>query len=119
MIEDQNSPSVTMSLVELKGLMAETVKEAARAALKEDKEKLASQSQAASCTFGARGIIHKLQLTIGTNAGPRSSAGHKNKLSRQHAFACSYICTGVGIATQRAAMRRRRLDAYNQRQSRL
>ena len=62
MIEDQNSPSVTMPLVELKGLMAETAKEAARAALKEDKEKLASQCQAISCTFGARGIIHNCSL---------------------------------------------------------
>ena len=90
-MEDQDSPSVTMSLAELKGLMAETAKEAARAALKEDQEKLASQSQAASGTFGAREIIHKLQPTIGTNAGQRSNAGHNNKLSRQHACACDYI----------------------------
>ena len=76
MVEDQDSPSVTMSLAEHKGLMAETSKEATRAALKEDQEKLASQSQAASDTFGARGIIHKVQPTIGTNAEQRSSVGH-------------------------------------------
>ena len=54
-MEDQDSPLVTMSLAELKGLMTETAKEAARAALKEDQEKLAAQSQAASGTFGAKG----------------------------------------------------------------
>ena len=54
---------MTMSLAELKGLVAETAKEAARDALKEDQEKLASQPRAASGMFGARGILHKLQPT--------------------------------------------------------
>ena len=57
---------MTMSLAELKGLMAETAKEAARAALKEDQEKLASQSQAASeQTLGAlsaASAIHGVSL---------------------------------------------------------
>ena len=92
-MEDQDSPSVTMSLAELKGLMAETAKEAAWAALKEDLEKLASQSQAASGTFGAREIIHKLQPTIGTNAGQRSSAGHNNK-------AGFTICKRLSVASR-------------------
>ena len=62
-MEDKDSPSVTVSLAVLKGLIAETAEEASRAALKEEQEKLASQPQAAYGTLGAKGIIHKLQLT--------------------------------------------------------
>ena len=62
-MEDQDSLSETISLAELKVLMAEMAKETARAALKEEQEELSSQPQAASGTFGAKEIIHKLQPT--------------------------------------------------------
>ena len=108
-MEDQDSPSVTMSLAELKGLMAETAKEAARAALKEDHEKLASRSQAASGTFGARAIIHKLQPTIDTNAG--SVAAQDIRISYRDSM---HVLVVTYKMFRRALLQNRRSERYQQ-----
>ena len=64
--EDQDSLSVTISMAELKGLMAEIAKKTARAALKGEQEKLPSKPQAASeQTLGAlpaAPVIHGVPL---------------------------------------------------------